>query len=108
MEIILTDKNFESEVLKEKVLPVIVDFFAEWCGPCKMMAPAFEKMAEEFEGKVKLGKLNIDENTETSGKYGITGIPTLVMFKNGEVVGQEVGFKSEEKLRELFKELLKK
>ena len=107
MEVTLTDQNFDAEVMNEKELPVVVDFFAEWCGPCKMMAPGFEKMSEEFKGKVKLGKLNVDDNPSTSGKFGITGIPTLIMFKKGEMVGQEVGFKSEEKLREIFEGLLK-
>jgi len=92
-----TDENFEAEVLKWD-LPVLVDFFAEWCGPCKMMAPAIDELAKEYEGKWKIGKIDIDESPETAQKYGITSIPTLKFFKNGEVVDEAVGFQSKDKL----------
>ncbi|MCS7053566.1 MAG: thioredoxin [Ignavibacterium sp.] len=85
-----TDQNFEEEVIKSE-LPVLVDFWAVWCGPCKMIAPIVEQLAEELAGKVKVGKLDVDSNQETSIKYGIRGIPTLLIFKNGQVVDTIVG-----------------
>lgn len=85
-----TDDNFESEVLKSDV-PVLVDFWAEWCGPCKMIAPSVEELAGEFEGKAKIGKLDVDNNQNVAFKYGIRSIPSLLIFKNGEVVEQIIG-----------------
>jgi thioredoxin 1 len=85
-----TDDNFEEEVLKSE-LPVLVDFWAVWCGPCKMIAPIVEQLAEELSGKVKVGKLDVDTNQQTSIKYGIRGIPTLLIFKDGKVVDTIVG-----------------
>ncbi|MCC6643744.1 thioredoxin [Candidatus Peregrinibacteria bacterium] len=96
-----TDATFEAEVLKSDV-PVLVDFYAEWCGPCKMMGPAIEKLAAEYEGKVKIGKLNVDENPENMEKYGVQSIPTIILFKKGQVAEQAVGFQSEENLRKKF------
>jgi thioredoxin 1 len=84
------DQNFEAEVLKSPV-PVLVDFWAVWCAPCRMLAPVVEAIAEKYEGKVKVVKLNVDENIATSGQYNIKGIPTLLLFKNGVVVEQIVG-----------------
>ncbi len=86
----LTDDNFESEVLSSDV-PVLVDFWAEWCGPCKMIAPYVEELAQELEGKVKVGKLDVDTNQMTAAKYGIRSIPSLLIFKGGEVVDQIIG-----------------
>lgn len=100
-----TDINFEEEVMKSKI-PVLVDFFAEWCGPCKILAPIIEKLAQEFEGKVKIGKLDTDESPETSFKYEIQSIPTLIFFKNGQMVDRVSGFKSEEDLRKKLQALL--
>ena len=97
-EVELTDENFKSEVLDSKQ-PVLVDFWAEWCGPCKMVGPIVEKLAKEYSGQVKVGKLNVDDNSETPQKYGIQGIPTLILFKNGEIVNQMVGFQPEDKLK---------
>jgi len=97
MSAVFTDENFEEEVLKSD-MPVMVDFFAQWCGPCKMMAPAIDELAKEYEGKWKIGKIDIDESPETAQKYGITSIPTLKFFKNGEVVDEAVGFQSKDKL----------
>ena len=85
-----TDANFEQEVLKSD-LPVLLDFWAPWCGPCKMIAPILDDLAVEFEGKVKIVKINIDENEQTAAKFGVRGIPTLMIFKNGQNVATKVG-----------------
>lgn len=95
------DVNFDTEVLKSEV-PVLVDFTATWCGPCKMLAPIVEKLADEFEGKVKVGKLDIDENPATSAKYGIKGVPTVMVFQNGERKAQHVGLTNRDKLVHLI------
>lgn len=88
----LTDDSFEEEVLNaDSDKPVLVDFWAEWCGPCKMVGPIVEELAGEFEGKAKVGKVDVDSNPETSTKYGIRSIPSLLIFKDGEVVDQIVG-----------------
>ncbi|MEN2494968.1 MAG: Thioredoxin C-1 [Hyphomicrobiaceae bacterium hypho_1] len=84
------DANFEVEVL-EVSEPVVVDFFADWCGPCKAMAPALEEVAEKLVGKVKIVKLNVDQNPKTTGKYNIQAMPTLLLFKNGEIVSRHTG-----------------
>lgn len=97
MEYKFTDENFETEVLKSEI-PVLVDFFAVWCGPCQMMAPVIEELSKEMEGKVKIGKINADENPQTSEKYGIMSIPTLILFKDGQVVKTLQGFRTKEDL----------
>jgi thioredoxin 1 len=84
------DSNFENEVVKSQN-PVLVDFWAEWCGPCKMIAPTVEEMAKEYEGKLKVAKLDVDSNPQTAMKYGIRSIPTLLIFKNGQVIDQIIG-----------------
>jgi thioredoxin 1 len=88
--ITLTDQNFKKEVLQSD-LPVLVDFWAPWCGPCKMIAPTVEQLADEYAGKFKIAKLNTDENSETAGLFGIMSIPTLGIFKNGQLVDGVVG-----------------
>ena len=85
----VSDDSFDSDVLKAEV-PVLVDFWAEWCGPCKMIAPALEEIASELGGKVQIAKVNIDENPLTPQKYGVRGIPTLILFKSGEVAATKV------------------
>ena len=93
----VSDASFESEVLKADS-PVLVDYWAEWCGPCKVIAPVLEEIAREYAGKIKVAKLNIDENVQTPRKYGIRGIPTLMLFKNGQVEATKVGAVSKSQL----------
>ena len=93
----VTDDNFETEVLKS-AQPVLVDYWAEWCGPCKMIAPVLDEIAGEYDGRVKIAKLNIDDNPNTPPRYGIRGIPTLMLFKDGEVEATKVGAVSKSQL----------
>ena len=93
----ITDDTFEQEVLQSQT-PVLVDYWAEWCGPCKMIAPALDQIATEYQGRLKVAKLNIDENQSTPPKYGIRGIPTLMLFKNGNVEATKVGALSKTQL----------
>jgi thioredoxin 1 len=93
----VTDDSFEQEVLKAPS-PVLVDYWADWCGPCKMIAPVLDEIAEEYDGKLRVAKLNIDENPGTPPRYGIRGIPTLMLFKDGEVEATKVGAVSKSQL----------
>ena len=93
----LSDATFENEVLQSSV-PVLVDYWAEWCGPCKMIAPILDEISKDYEGKLKIAKLNIDENAQTPAKFGIRGIPTLMIFKNGNVEATKVGALSKSQL----------
>ncbi|EFO32855.1 thioredoxin [Roseibium sp. TrichSKD4] len=98
----ITDASFEEDVLKSSE-PVVVDFWAEWCGPCKMIAPALEEISEELAGQVKIAKLNIDENQDAAMKYGVRSIPMLIMFKDGEPMAQQVGAAPKNKLADWIK-----
>jgi thioredoxin 1 len=93
----VSDATFEPEVLKSDV-PVLVDYWAEWCGPCKAIGPVLDEVAKEYSGKLKVAKVNVDENQETPKKYGVRGIPTLMLFKNGNVEAQKVGSLSKSQL----------
>ncbi|MDC0183268.1 thioredoxin TrxA [Nitrosomonadales bacterium] len=93
----LTDETFEEEVLQSNI-PVLVDYWAEWCGPCKMIAPILDSLTDEYDGKLKISKLNIDDNQKTPQKYGVRGIPTLMIFKNGNVEATKVGALSKSQL----------
>ncbi|MCP1065320.1 thioredoxin TrxA [Serratia symbiotica] len=97
----LTDNSFDSNVLKAEG-SILVDFWAEWCGPCKMIAPILDEIAEEFSGKLTITKMNIDQNPATAPKYGIRGIPTLLLFKNGEVAATKVGALSKGQLKDFL------
>ncbi len=97
----INDQNFDSEVLKSDV-PVLVDFSATWCGPCKVLAPIVEKLADESVGKFKVGKIDIDESPATTTKFGVRGVPTVIVFKKGEKSGQHVGVTNKETLLKLL------
>ena len=105
LEVEVNGNNFQREVL-ESSIPVLVDFWASWCMPCRMLAPTIEKLAEENQGKLKVCKLNTDENQNISAQYGIQGIPTLIVFKEGKEVGRTVGVMSKEKLQEKLDPIL--
>lgn len=103
--IIFTDQSFEKEVIKSDI-PVLVDFWAEWCHPCKIVGPVIEELATEYNGKVKIGKLNVDENQEFSSKYNIMSIPTILLFKNGQPLRSIVGAQSKENYKKAIEEAL--
>ena len=99
--LIITDKNFEDEVINSK-LSVLVDFWAPWCGPCQMVGPIIEELAKEFDGKIKVGKINVDENPKIAAKYGIMSIPTVILFKNGQEAIRKIGLDSKENYLKLI------
>jgi thioredoxin 1 len=103
--IAVTDSNFDSEVLRAGG-PVLVDFWAEWCGPCRMIAPFLEELATDMEGKVTVAKVNIDENPQTPMKYGVRGIPTVILFKNGQVAATKIGALPKSKLYDWVESVL--
>lgn len=104
MAIHFTDENFNQEVLSSDI-PVLVDFYADWCGPCKMLAPVIEALAAEYEGKVKIGKLNVDNAPDTAQKFGIMSIPTLLYFKNGEPVNKSIGVVAKSEIEQVLNSL---
>jgi len=104
-ELTFTDQNFQEQVLKADK-PVLVDFWAEWCGPCRIVGPIVEELAKEYEGKILVGKLNVDDNQQTAGTYGIMSIPTLAFFKNGQVVKTIIGAQGKEVLKKAIEEIL--
>lgn len=101
-EIKLNEQNFEQEVSRAD-LPVLVDFWASWCGPCQMLAPVIAEIAEEYAGKVKVGKVNVDEQPNLANRYGIASIPTVMLFKNGEVVNTSLGYRPKNDLETMLK-----
>ena len=101
MEIIITSENFEQEVLKSD-LPVLIDFWATWCGPCMMLAPIIEEIAEEYQGKVKVGKINVDEQGPLAMQFGIQSIPTLLYFKGGKLVDTKIGYCTKAQIEQMF------
>lgn len=105
MEAVFTSANFDAEVLGSD-LPVVVDFFATWCGPCRMMAPVIEELAETYAGRVKIGKIDVDQNSDIAVRYGVMSIPTIILFKNGEIVQKSVGLQEKEVLENAIKEML--
>lgn len=104
-EVMLTDQSFNQEVLQSDQ-PVLVDFWAPWCGPCQMMAPVIEDLANEYQGKVKIAKLNVDENSKTAASYAVMSIPTLMVFKAGKIVKQMVGYQNKDSLKRELDTLL--
>ena len=101
-EIKITAQNFDDEVLNSTI-PVLVDFWASWCGPCRMLAPSVAQLAESYEGKVKVGKVNVDEEPQLAAQFGIMSIPTLIVFENGEIKNQSIGLCSYEELESMIK-----
>lgn len=103
----LTDKNFQIEVLEEAEIPVLIDLYADWCGPCKMATPVIEELAEEYTGKIKFAKLDVDRNPLSSQKYHVLSIPTVIIFQKGEEIKRMTGFPGKEGYQKLIEEVLK-
>ena len=103
--IIITSANFENEVIQSPV-PVLLDFWASWCGPCRMIGPFVEQLAEEYAGRVKVGKINVDEDTDLASRHNVVSIPTLVVYKDGKIVNQAVGGLPKQNIEALFKDYI--
>ncbi|PIS38552.1 MAG: thioredoxin [Nitrospirae bacterium CG_4_9_14_3_um_filter_53_35] len=103
--VVLNDQNFKEEI-KSSQVPILVDFWAEWCAPCRMIAPMLEEIAEEYNEKLKIGKLNVDQNRTIAAQYGVMSIPTLILFKDGEMVEQMIGAQPKENLLKIIKSAL--
>lgn len=101
-EITITENNFDTEVLN-CATPVLLDFWATWCGPCRMLAPVIEELAKEYDGKIKVGKVNVDEEPRLANSFGIESIPTVILFKNGKVENMSVGYRPKEELEKMLK-----
>lgn len=106
MALNITDQEFDKEVIKSTI-PVLVDFWAPWCGPCRMLAPVVDEISKEYEGKIKVVKVNTDENPESASNYQISAIPTLLFFKNGKVIKELVGVLPKEEIKKVLDEILK-
>ena len=104
-DVVFSDTNFDSEVIKSKE-PVLVDFWAPWCTPCKIVGPIVEELAKEYHGKIKVGKLNVDDNPQTAGRFGVMSIPTLMIFKNGQPVKTIIGAQGKETIKQAIEETL--
>ena len=102
-EIKITSNNFEAEVLQSDI-PVLVDFWASWCGPCKMLGPVISEIATEYDGRIKVGKVDVDEESDLAEQYGVQSIPLVLLFKNGEVAARSVGFKPKAQIVKMFEE----
>jgi thioredoxin 1 len=101
MTLEITDSSFQTEVT-DAALPVLVDFWAPWCGPCKMVAPVLEELSQEYAGKIKIVKLNVDQNQQVAARFGISSIPTLIVFKNGKEAAKMIGFQSKDALKKMI------
>ena len=104
-DLTFTDQSFQHEVLESKT-PVVVDFWAPWCGPCRIVSPTIDELAKEYEGKVKVGKVNVDENSQTAGMFGIMSIPSIVFFKNGKPVKTMIGAQGKDNYKKAIEEVL--
>jgi thioredoxin 1 len=101
----ITGENFEAEVLKSPI-PVLLDFWADWCGPCRMIAPFLEQLGAEYDGQIRIGKVNVDEQAELATRHNVVSIPTLIVYKNGSIVQRQVGAAQKSRIEALFKEFL--